>query len=457
MKKSLLLLLILVFTFAFVTIDTKASDISRKPKLEFVYDYLDEMEMTDLSVSNIELIRDFHDNQYYLCSFDPMGYAIFDGNSDEFIEGSFYKQSPYDEYKTSRHKYYLGPLNYYIRNNNKIYDIVNEEYFDFSPDLIQASSDFSNILLSHKNNKQMNDIQLQSENIQPHLIDSNGWTLIDNHEYFRQLTNHPSTEGGCCSFVALSNILGYLDTFYNDNIVSDNYIVKSHSLENSPGTNEALKNKLIDYGHHDIITDPDTIPATANEIESTFLDYRDEFIPLNIHDDFHILCHDNWIFEIEDLSPVYNSINTNRPVMLVMSSYYYSFYNGSTTITRQGEWHTVSAYGYKDDKFIAHCGWEDSSQYIISGAVVISYISISYLGEHVHSRNYIMSTTSTMCGCGHQCNYLYDITNTSQHRKYCRTCSYSIYENHRWVYYDGMTRCRDCGITSNVSPWSLND
>ena len=66
MKKSLLLLLILVFTFAFVTIETKASDISRKPKLEFVYDYLDEMEMTDLSVNNIELIRDFHDNQYYL-------------------------------------------------------------------------------------------------------------------------------------------------------------------------------------------------------------------------------------------------------------------------------------------------------------------------------------------------------------------------------------------------------
>ena len=51
--------------------------------------------------------------------------------------------------------------------------------------------------------------------------------------YFRHLTNnYPVNHYGSCSYVAISMLLSYYDTFYDDNIIPEQYDVSSENAAN---------------------------------------------------------------------------------------------------------------------------------------------------------------------------------------------------------------------------------
>lgn len=91
--------------------------------------------------------------------------------------------------------------------------------------------------------------------------------IIENYEipnsfYFKNMNKNLGTNNSAtCSFVALAMLLGYYDTFYDDNIVSDEYVEKEEtfnkSVQNtisSPGTEklyEYFNQEILDHWRHE--------------------------------------------------------------------------------------------------------------------------------------------------------------------------------------------------------------
>ena len=68
-----------------------------------------------------KIIYDFNNNMFKLYELEK-GYAIYSikENDEEFIEGSYFSNSPYFNIINEKDIYYLGPGNYYYMNNNII-------------------------------------------------------------------------------------------------------------------------------------------------------------------------------------------------------------------------------------------------------------------------------------------------------------------------------------------------
>ena len=81
----------------------------------------------DYSVESVERLTDFSGNRFLFYNLAPIGYAIYDAN-EQFIEGSYWANSPYDEYEGAR--YYLGPATYLVQDAIGLYDIANDTYRD---------------------------------------------------------------------------------------------------------------------------------------------------------------------------------------------------------------------------------------------------------------------------------------------------------------------------------------
>jgi len=373
------------------------------------------------SVVSAELIKDFANSTYTLYHLSPIGYIIVDENSKQIVEASFKSESPYDSYSNIGYKYYLGPLNYFIQEGNKYYSIRDNEKIDFKDELKEASKQLKNNL---KEKSISSTIKLTSTSLTTPgngaYVDISGWTLINNNNYFRQLNYFPENNDGTCGLVSLSMILGYLDTFYNDNTipnipinvdgVSSSLIVKGSTYNNlnannlipvdlwyrSPGTPQALHDLLFNYGNYYHYDGPDPFDwindgyaVTSGQIYETFADYRDDYISSSYRPYYEI----TYGLFFETHVSAMNLINEGVPVNLTMESYIYD-------TTKSGTWHDVVAYGYKDGMFLTHFGWSpripgsylDGSitpyaETIVNSAVIQSYVGISYTGAIIKSRN----------------------------------------------------------------------
>ena len=75
-------------------------------------------------------------------------------------------------------------------------------------------------------------------------VDANGYKVINNSYYFQHLNNFPINYKGTCGLVALSILLGYYDTFYDDSYIpqslqyseeiydnNDNLIAINHNVD----------------------------------------------------------------------------------------------------------------------------------------------------------------------------------------------------------------------------------
>lgn len=106
--------------------------------------------------------------------------------------------------------------------------------------------------------------------------------------------------------------------------------------------------------------------------------------------------------------------------------------------------HFIVAYDYDEDTdtLYGHYGYSYARHQSVLGTIddctysyVKGYIVASpYGSEHVHSDNYELPSGQTVCACqlsSHEHRYKYEITNATEHRRYCY-CGYSSYQIHRF-------------------------
>lgn len=366
MKKYIICIIIII-----LTIFLKAATVDFKTLV--VKKYLHEMNRETYQIKNYEVLKDFDDNLYYLYNFKPQGYAIFASNKMELVEGTFNINSIYENYQEE--KFYLGPNNYYIKQNDTYYDLLTHN--TCTKETLQKPSRAFYQLITTKNSNE--DIAYDF-GLKDDYVMSNNITYIKNYQYFKNLYDFPDNIEGSCGFVALAMILGYLDTYYDDNILDDQYIAQSRPYY-SRGTKDELQYLLMNYNHYIKIPLTEIArAATARNLYDTFNDYRQDYIPISSRKNSFVLYHEGPLLVGNSLAlkEIKYFINKGKPVILIMRSYtYQETFDG---LNYKNSWHDVIAYGYSNDKFITHFGWgsRGANEYILNSVIIQSYIVIDY-------------------------------------------------------------------------------
>ena len=293
----------------------------------------------------------------------------------------------------------------------------------------------------------LNRSSIPSPDINRTYVDSNGFTVIKEADYFRNLTAFPQNWFGECGVVALSELLGFYDTFYNDDFIPNNltydarYYIKKASTRSSESSKYELDKTITEplaktvstsykntnyysfnewnnmpgttYAMRDYIFDkymktflgigwPDGgYPMLDGELKDTFKDYmKDNCSNLLSYTEFR----SGNVFYTHQKPKEY--IAEGLPTLLVLQSYDSSL--------GDGDHHDVLAYGYKDDTFLTHFGWwpnrKEGAEVVLNSSTIYGYFTIKYNGKHKHSFNVSMNkgnVTKYICGCGdvHQTNY----------------------------------------------------
>lgn len=416
-------------------------------------------------------LQDFSNNAFTLYELQD-GYAIYSvlGIDEIFIEGSFESNSPFYQYLSSN-LYYLGPGEYFYANGTNAVniitsDLINIQDVDYSFELPLSASTFST-------------------NPQPNpnltLINTDGFITIKDSIYFEKLITFPYNYFGDCGLVALSMLLGYLDTFHNDNFIPNNlkYEGKYYKRESNswvfdysceeaflkktklnfsedssyefgfwdymPGPTHAFRDYLFDkYLHTYLIKDDEKgYPMLDGELKSTINDYMNANCP-SLKDKIKIISGNVFYTHQKPKENICEGI----PTILVLESY-----KSSVTIEKR-KYHDVVAYGYKDNTFLVHMGWNpettECTKVIISSAVIYGYYAIKYIGEHIHSENIYMRS-----GC---LQLKYEQAGAKNHLCYCSLCDYNYYENHNMITisegimpFSSFKVCSNCGYTRSLS------
>lgn len=382
-----------------------------------------------------EIITDFDGNEFILIEGDNT-YEIYTSDN-VFIEGSYSSNSPY--YETIGEKYYLGPSNYFTVTDNLVTNIFTNSVASIN-DFYGYSYNINSIAQTRSS--------IPTPNPDRTYVDSDGFTVINEANYFRNLTNFPQNWFGECGIIALSELLSYYDTFYNDDFIPNNltygaryYVEKTNETRSSessdydldrieneplartvttsyrntdfysfenwssmPGTTYAMRDYIFDNYKHTFIGIgwPDGgYPMLDGELKSTLNDYMKS----NCN---HLI--DKTEFKSGNLMYTHQRpkeyISEGLPTLLVLQSYDSSLGSGKS--------HVVVSYGYNGDKFLCHFGWwpgsTSSTEVVLNSATIYGYFTIKYNGEHKHSSNVSMSNgnvTKYICGCGsvHETHY----------------------------------------------------
>ena len=378
--------------------------------------------------NNVEIISDFVGNEFVLIEGDNY-YEIQDSNGN-FIEGSLKNNSPY--YELAGDKFYLGPSNYFVEQNDVVTDI-----FTGAVSSIEEYSGFVYVLNPLLQTRASEPVPDSSTTY----TDAYGYTVVNKADYFRKLKYFPQNWFGECGTTALSMLLSYYDTFYNDDFIPNNtyydarYYVKESTLtrssdedkwvfdhttseplaktvtttykdiesydfkdwQNMPGTAYAMRDYLFDKYMHTFMGigwDSAGYPMLNVELNDTLLDYMEDNCSDLIEDTEY--RHGSLLYTHQRPKEY---IAEGLPTLLVLQSYDSTISNGKS--------HVVVAYGYKDDKFLAHFGWwpgdTKSAEVIINSSTIYGYFTIKYTGSHKHSYNVSMTNgnvTKYICGCG---------------------------------------------------------
>lgn len=224
---------------------------------------------------------------------------------------------------------------------------------------------------------------------------SSSAVLIDNAYYFENLGYfHGHNDEGTCGIVATQILLGYYDTFYNDNIVDEWYDVNvsqqykyCNDFTQSPGTDDPnseypkkYHNYLADIsyslGDNPIggMWDDGVIELVTNQMDLSSVEYAPMVLTAS---SARVLL----------VSYLKEAINEGRPVLI------------------GGSGHFVVAYGYDETDVYFHTGWgyiakAPWERFITNNQYDNLFLDIIINETHEHSNNYYSTTLNKyLCPC----------------------------------------------------------
>lgn len=418
MRRALMLIFLITSSVLYNSLTINAFDMTKNDvALDFIDSVVDGIAIKgNFSIVSVENITDFAHNQYLLYNLSPLGYIIADHKTEMVLEASFEGNSPYIFAPEGSDFFYLGPGAYFYFDGIVLISITNKESIEINEYLVIGSMEFHNSIADYSNRK----IDEEQEIVENSVSLPNGWTMVTDYEYFLNLTEFPSNDFGTCSFVALSILLGYYDTFYHDDFIPNipiyydgNFInlikkgtasftglynIPANMWNTLPGTANELQYILTDYGHYIYVPGPSGgYIASGLQIWQTFNDYIDLYSP-NLEDEYDVtMSTTNLPNKVKGL------LQNDIPVALTMLSYVYTYGTQSSS----GNFHTVVVYGYYNDYYMAHFGYNpgqmEFQSCIITSVSMYSIFAIDYYGSHRHSKNVtilINGIQHYVCGCG---------------------------------------------------------
>lgn len=411
-------------------------------------------------------IADFDDNEFHVYEMDDSFaiYSVREDGSEVFVEGDLDTNSPYFG-ENSDDCRYLGPGNYFVEHSpGVIEDLTTGEtvVLDSSPQAAFIPSDTLSTYPSDADNlpRVQADKEVESAEVSIASEDDasplslvvntlEGFNVITKYRYFTELKEFPMNWFGECGLVGLAILIGYLDVFVHDAMIPDHIMYESNSFniddpetieemltpihtereklmddvttsfkggigtvtnwDVMPGTNYCMRDLLFDKYMHTLfgIRNPQLpgngggYPMGPAELHLTFRDYVREMAPSLVGK------YDAPWSLTGAAAGARSLIEKDLPALLVLSKYDFRDING-TTVTKGKKDHVVVAYGYKDDKFLVHMGWDpgtkNATRRVISNITFWGYFGVNIKAEHVHSGHVKMDYQGRrvkLCGCGY--------------------------------------------------------
>ena len=295
--------------------------------------------------------------------------------------------------------------------------------------------------------------------------------------YFSNLNENMAYNfGSSCVFVALTSVLSYYDSWYNDSFIPEHFDSVSladslnAALETSPGIitvenefnttsgtldnaiNSIITNKYNDfscylmwYAYHNLNYGSKTVGQMSSRKIQTLLDdvYGEDYINLitiGLTDNYE---PDSSVLQSTKINFIKNCINEGKPCIVSISA----FENGEESYR-----HAVVAYAHDNDNIYANFGWKDikTFQYypMLNEAIEdVTFTKINYAYAFdidsafiTRSNNYVVRQPNLYtyyCYNGllgtddamHQ-HPIYHSDTTVQHIYECPTCHYNFCVGH---------------------------
>ena len=285
--------------------------------------------------------------------------------------------------------------------------------------------------------------------------------------YFQNLKqNFGNNQMGSCGYVSVASMLTYFDTFYNDDIVPENYDVISEAnstdeaLENSPGSKyevldessldkywEEIENNKDDNLHNLMISNNNAISISSYDDEKvvksilpTSLQNSFEFFVLDL---YNLACKENINSTFINLAK--EMIDRGLPVNLSIGK--------RQNNNKLNDLHSAIAYDYVGNDLYMHPGWKGVSTYLKLNQITNDWgktyydtiYAISIIVpkmNHTHSNNYKIYYDNGekfyyFCPCGttigHTHEFTYQKYDSVQHIQTCIHCHEVQYRNHIYL------------------------
>lgn len=387
MKKSFsmmpfVLAFVLTFSSTAVAVNQDAylrSEAAVQERLETVLqNQLDEMIATESAdmdpssqIESIKVAAGFNGDTYTVTEIFPTGYMIFSDAAGYFTEYSMSAPSPYKGYEENL--YYAGPTEYYVAQGENYVHTITGETLSQTEDgesLREFADELSNFYAEESDAAILDFIQNGVDT--PSLLSTNatvkeqyivGQFQINNMNTKSEMSYcSPSGTGGICGYIASAITLAWYDTYIDADIIdNDTYFTKSN-------------------GYNVFAGDPNDYTRAGNGHKATFSynlwkycssnpDGNGSVWPNDVAYAINTYLHNNR--KISRLTASYSLVPTNtdiinilkrnRPVILL------GYLKKEGVSDSEKKNHTVVVYGYKENRLIAHMGWEGYDNVYISG------------------------------------------------------------------------------------------
>ncbi len=333
MKKFILRIITIVTIISVLTYASTTFAVDTSVDTLYAESVINEIANDNISYSiekSIKLKSFEGDTSLFMFKLHPRGYAIYDASSNMVEEVSLCTNDlPYNV-ELDLDYYYGGPMNYYVKDNNKFINLLDDSTLD--NEQLYKIQDRYDAIISSRKSRNLNTYNVARAGL-------NGTEYAINHaNYFTSLlgNNFGNNVNGTCTHIASTILLRYYDYYINNNFVATMY-------ESGVGTNEAF-HQFLQNNYFGIT--PVGL-ATASEKLNIYFSDRNVNATASAITGSHTSVY----------SRVRTQISNNRPLIAAM----FASYNNACTMD-----HTVVVYSYTVVKlgsvvdsiyYTVHNGW----------------------------------------------------------------------------------------------------